>query len=356
MPRRTVALVALSAFGALALAACASTRRHNAARASTVLQSELTGISCSERTTCVAVGYASDPRGPLRPLAEVLAAGRWRERPVPLGGTYGQLEAVTCRAPSWCEAVGGSSAGTLIEHWNGSVWQRAPTATSDGTLAGVACPTRQRCVAVGFTHLEYPLVEMWDGRAWRATSVPRPGGAQGLLEAVACPTARACVAVGMWWSGSTAHALIERWNGQRWRLVNASGAQSLRALSCPQPGWCLALGSGAGGAPRAIVLSGGAARARSTAALGATAELTALSCRVRGVCLVVGARDGRRLLARWRFGRWHLLSGARGHGERGASGGVSCASAARCKTVGYVASTRAGGRAVAFAAPVPGGL
>ncbi len=172
------------------------------------------------------------------------------------------LGAVTCIDEHRCVAVGGRKGrGTLVELWNGRSWRAVPSpnprrARSAG-LSGVSCPSRRFCVAVGsYTPRgqsnHHPLIERWDGRRWRPAAFPPKGiGAMGsILLGVSCTTSRFCLAVGeKTTSGDTDEPLAVAWHGRSWSISRAFSAATARtqgdlhAVSCAGPRRCMAVGS-----------------------------------------------------------------------------------------------------------------
>lgn len=116
---------------------------------------------------------------------------------------------------------------SLIEHWNGTVWTRVPASLPGAFLAGVAATSARDAWAVGFNG-RHPgasyaaaLIEHWDGRTWRQVPFPSPPhGPYGLvtLNAVAATSARDAWVVGSY-SPSGVAPLIEHWDGTAWRQV-----------------------------------------------------------------------------------------------------------------------------------------
>lgn len=114
-----------------------------------------------------------------------------------------ELNAVSCDGAS-CVAVGMYLAAnnqvlTLAERWNGTSWRllhpisaRAPISV----LYGVSCNSAQVCMAVGGSQWtrQYPLAESWRNGRWHLV----PGGkvAGGTLNGVSCPFKLRCIAVG----------------------------------------------------------------------------------------------------------------------------------------------------------------
>jgi hypothetical protein len=115
----------------------------------------------------------------------------------------------------------------LIEHWNGTVWTRVPVPPlPDGFLAGVAATSARDAWAVGdysrHPGIQYAaaLVEHWDGRAWRQVPFPSPRRHYGLkLNSVAATSARDAWVVGSYYPANYLAPLIEHWDGKAWRQM-----------------------------------------------------------------------------------------------------------------------------------------
>jgi hypothetical protein len=153
---------------------------------------ELTGLSCSSRQRCTAVGSATTGGncGRCGNLAERFDGERWSlQRPSQAATTRGNLQSVACPSATRCVAVGAGAA----QVWNGT--GRALTRIH-GSLTSVSCPTTRHCVAVG-TDANRVLVERWNGVGWVPQPAPNPRPATGItVTGVSCPTVRACVLVG----------------------------------------------------------------------------------------------------------------------------------------------------------------
>ena len=187
----------------------------------------------------------------------------WRSEPgavppSPGGFTNSQFDAVSCPTTRMCMATGytGNLPGDgFAEIWHvGRGWSltRTPRPAGRSALTGVSCVSPTQCVAVGFRGpvmfpaRARPLVEAWNGAAWRIGSVP---GALGFLpESVSCGSARACVAVGS--IDGVSAALVER--GAVWSLVpvatvptippeRLSVLVTLSSISCPTTATCTAV-------------------------------------------------------------------------------------------------------------------
>ena len=146
--------------------------------------------------------------------------------------------AATSASNAW--AVGyereGSKYQTLIEHWNGSSWQRVPSPNPAGTehlnqLTDVAAVSASDAWAVGqyFTGTRHhSLILHWNGSSWRQVTSPNATG-RGILFGVA-------IVHGHLWASGTASAvrqrslIVERKNG-KWGRIAISGAGALINIS-----------------------------------------------------------------------------------------------------------------------------
>jgi hypothetical protein len=130
----------------------------------------------------------------------------------------GSLYSVAALSDRYAWAVGygqvGSALRTIIEHWNGRVWQRIPSPNPPGndSLGGVAVTSTTNAWAVGESG-NRSLILHWNGKSWR--QVPSPALAN--LASVAATSAANAWAVGLNGNGM----VIEHWNGQAWRQVKS---------------------------------------------------------------------------------------------------------------------------------------
>jgi hypothetical protein len=147
----------------------------------------------------------------------------WTRAGVPgLAGNGTFLYAVAAVSATSAWAVGESDNKAVIEHWNGAVWMRAhsPAPAGGASLHGVAALSATSAWAVGSAEpvaggLPVPLIEHWDGAAWRIVPSPViPGG--GELAGIAATSATGAWAVG--YSSASGTAVAEHWNGRAWTL------------------------------------------------------------------------------------------------------------------------------------------
>jgi hypothetical protein len=269
-------------------------------------------VWCSSATNCIAFGGKFDATLNYA-FAERWNGHRWARQHLPnptkgaLGGIQRSLASVSCSSASACTAVGSytpnihadSPSNTLAERWNGKRWtiQATPvlatTVFDAAQFAGVSCPARRVCVAVGQGVNGVALAERWNGRHWAVQHVPGTG----LLTAVSCTSAAACTAVG----GN----LAVRWNGSAWasqQLAVPAGAASInvQSVACTSQQGCTAVGryTDASGRRHTLAESWNGAKwsVQPTPDLG---PLASVSCRPGGACFAVGeTRSGRTLIER----------------------------------------------------------
>jgi len=223
----------------------------------------LGAVSCTSPSACTAVGGRLEPPGtPGATLAERWNGRRWRIQATPSlpGGAVKLLTGVACTSRSSCLAVGGEfdqatgqSLGTLAERWNGRNWRIVPTFKRvprgrGAFLNGVACATATACTAVGNRTPARTLAERWNGRNWHVQGTPNPAGGQNIfLAGVACPTRSVCTAFGLNLTGSGPLTLAERWSRGRWRIQPTPGLVAFDigfpAVACPTASACYAVAS-----------------------------------------------------------------------------------------------------------------
>ena len=282
----------------------------SAARPPGAASINLTGVSCATATACLAVGFYINSAGGLAMLAETWNGTAWTlHPPVRPGGAVGDLTSVSCSAPSACMAVGAStntSGATLAlaESWNGTAWTIRPTAqpaNSDGSeLNGVSCTAAGSCTAVGDYHVvrssDLELAEAWNGTAWSVEPTPGTNGTR-ILNAVSCTAPGACAAVGYRGGGP----LAETWNGTAWTAQTPPSPQNsfdvfLNGVSCVAASDCTATGSYSTGdtgfgMTLAEVWNGTAWHLQQTASPSNTeiVGLSGVSCMPGGACTAVGS-------------------------------------------------------------------
>jgi hypothetical protein len=333
--------------------------------------SVLSGVSCSSREVCTAVGHFNGPAGAGVLLAERYDGTRWSIESLrkPVGARTSLLFDVSCASPVACTSVGSVTDRSgltvpLVERRNRSRWtvQRTPDvgSSSHGVsyLGGVSCASSRDCVAVGFSGdatgtVGTPLAERWNGAGWRVQSTPLPAEARvGFLSAVSCTSPRSCVAVGFFISRvGTGEPLAERWNGTRWSIERTPSPEAaveaqLVGVSCARQGSCMAAGffSIVTGIQVMMAehLSGMRwSLQRDRYPRGATGvQFAGVSCPSAGACTAVGYFGGIEgyddpLAERWDGMRWATQPLPSPAGALSSSlASVSCSSSRACTAVG----------------------
>jgi len=179
----------------------------------------LDGVSCVSPTSCTAVGYFSqgDEVAPRRTLVLRTTDGlSWTRIKTPNASPdpgLNQLTDVSCSGPSTCVAVGQITrdASTVrrafvVRTTDGTTWNRlttTPTTTGEIDLSGVSCTSPTVCTAAG---LEKPagdpvrapfIAQTTDGITWAEVPSPNPGGIA-RPGAVSCAVVDHCFAAGDW--------------------------------------------------------------------------------------------------------------------------------------------------------------
>jgi hypothetical protein len=168
------------------------------------------GVACTSPTSCMAVGNWTDgvnPNGGNLPnsLVESWDGTSWSEVPNPSPGANSTLRGISCSNPSSCVAVGISANGALVESWDGSAWTVVANPGLNSTWESVSCSSATDCVATGSSG----LIESFDGVAWTLTSAPSVGVSRD-TPSVSCTSVN-CTAVGRYQltDGGDSEALIE---------------------------------------------------------------------------------------------------------------------------------------------------
>ena len=179
----------------------------------------LRGISCADRTHCVAVGDYVDADEQFSSVAATLAGGEWVLTPIPYSGRLGD---VSCPQVASCVAIGDYFAGVydivnFTEVLSGGTWttEFLPDFGDNrgGGGAKISCPEPTACVAVsgylGWDYRNYATAYTLDDGVWTHTVLPAPDGASAESDAdVACIDAAHCTAVGSVQIGPAALPLI----------------------------------------------------------------------------------------------------------------------------------------------------
>ncbi|HEX4435004.1 MAG TPA: hypothetical protein VH012_09235 [Acidimicrobiales bacterium] len=261
---------------------------------------ELISVSCTSAVFCVVVGTDGTSSSFL-PFAVQWDGSSWSISPgvtAPSGATNAELTGVSCTGPTWCMATG-IAADNMFDvtnafalQWNGSGWVPSPSIVapggSDAELTSISCTAPTSCMAVGASavgtaplfvpHAQsssgpggapapfgFPmpglhanavphappvdqlLAEQWNGSSWSNSPVPPPPGVTDpVFESVSCAGAGFCMATGGFEEASST-AFAEDWSGGTWSSTPipaspTAGPASISAVNCISPTSCTAVG------------------------------------------------------------------------------------------------------------------
>jgi hypothetical protein len=312
----------------------------------------LSGVSCTSRRDCVAVGESlrQSTFEPI-PLVEHWNGTSWsiERTPIPTGHHWmGFLAAVSCASVRACTAVGSyfsDDSGTfpLAERWNGSSWsiQRTPQPVDADQFDGVSCASSTACIAVG--NGQQSFAQRWDGKHWSVEKIHfgDPQERANALAGVSCPSQGTCVAVG-WddigicsdpYESDYDVPVLGSWTSGRWSLRrhpdlacsnsrNNGGGSGPDAVSCTSTAACTAVGS-------AVYRWDGRRWSVQPAPIGSD-ELAGVSCTSNTACTAVGSR-----IYRWNGRGWSSEPMPHAAGAKAAGlSSVSCTSPESCVAVG----------------------
>jgi Phosphoesterase family len=187
-----------------------------------------------------AVGVALDNAFRNRALIEAWDGSRWTVAANPQPGSVrDQLFGVSAASAGDVWAVGDQQGTdgtfrTLVEHWNGTAWSVVPSpnpGVSGNELYAVTALAPDDVWAVGQQlgrgDPDQALIEHWDGSRWRVVPSPRHGSASAALYGVAGSDGQ------VWAVGETddsvagARPLVEQLHDGAWRTVDLPAAGSI---------------------------------------------------------------------------------------------------------------------------------
>ncbi len=307
----------------------------------------MTGVVCTARSSCLAVGDYADSTGASRPLSELWNGTSWQVLTIH-GPRYSGLNALSCPAASSCMAVGFSRYGTLAEAWNGTTWTKTvspgPVGSIDTNLSSISCAAVNNCVAAGYylnaASTWLTLTESWDGSTWTIVPSPDPSGVAGSeFIGVSCPGPNSCVAVGESFdSTGNTFTLAEIWDGSTWSLVtspnSASGSEDvLNSVSCVSSSQCTAVGQYAAlneASPPLVEVWNGTVWSL-VAGVPGNGQLASIDCTGVSTCMAIGSYADDEI-----DGAWTKAPIAKPVGTYGpVLTGVSCTSSSHCVAVGF---------------------
>lgn len=202
----------------------------------------LRGVAAVSPTDAWAVGYsgvgiASGGIFPPRALIEHWDGTSWQRVPSPnpcdgISALY-RVAAVSSN-DVWavggeCQdaSFGGSLSQTLAEHWDGTQWSvvATPHPNPISILASVAVISSSDVWAVGYAGHDpttvQALAEHWDGTKWSVVFTPSPEVQQVYFNSVVALATDNVWALGTWLAPKSAvgDPFIEHWNGTEWSIA-----------------------------------------------------------------------------------------------------------------------------------------
>jgi hypothetical protein len=309
--------------------------------------SDLTDISCIAADDCTAVGSLSEFAGLWSAIARHWNGTTWSQVKVPSGiGTVqalgNQLSGVSCTSASFCVAV-----GVVIDLWDGTTWSAGPAQPPQNSLNAVSCTSSTMCMAVGTQPSPSPgvqetLVQQWNGATWSVVPSPNQGvGLNNALTGISCTASDFCIAVGTASNGTVDQTLIEQWNGAAWSIVASPNSASdrnndLHGVSCTSAAYCTAVGSASNGIVDQTLIERWNGVAWSIVASPNTSstlanDLGGVSCVSSTSCQATGtAQDAGGIFEAWDGTSWSFAPAQ----DAEAVNGISCSSSTQCFAVG----------------------
>jgi hypothetical protein len=217
------------------------------------VQTYLGSIDCLTPTWCTTTGEQHFASGLVTPIADHWNGHRWAVQPTPhpAGTDFSNLSSVSCTAVTRCIAVGGTSDnggdtgnGAIAERWNGTAWHLITVPSPGGSLSTVSCPTPSVCTAIGFyfTNAGGQLFadRLQDG-SWSEQPTPLlPQVFEMAQPAVSCATRFTCIAVGGYEpDGPGSITLTEHWTASAPTTTVTASNPGARPIPSPTAA-CLA--------------------------------------------------------------------------------------------------------------------
>lgn len=200
---------------------------------------------CALTGPCLLAGPSAAAKGD---IAEFWDGSAWTQSPLDSPVTASASSVSCASAAATCAVVGNivvdAVANPWLAAWNGSSWTNV-TMPGSGGFGAVSCPTKDFCLATGWTFSaptepnptgpngNVPTAATWDGSAW--TAIPAPTF---MPTGMSCASASSCDAV------ATTTSEVDVWNGQSWAAEPAApGTQELGSVSCNSQALCTAVGT-----------------------------------------------------------------------------------------------------------------
>jgi len=362
-------VVLATMLGSVVAASTAGAATRAPRESSTIAGVTSTVVSCGSPTACLAVGAAQNSEGDVPPVAYALEKTKWKTVAVRVpkvkGAIAAELDAVSCKAATYCLAYGDTWTGDNNDYpffltWNGTSFTRiaAPPHADSAVLQVIDCTGVRSCLVLGAgAESNIDTTEfIWtlSGTRWTTRKVSLPV-AYAAITALHCTSLTFCEVAGDYQpgtSGGTVNPLLAAWNGNRFILQSAAAVPSgldfgeFTDISCSSERNCAAVGigiSGTGPAYSSIMEKWNGATWTAEKWSGPKgsrrAVLTGVSCTSATNCVAVGF-DGTGSASRaaslvWNGTKW-LTAGVPSVGKRldSALDSVSCPKTGACEAIG----------------------
>jgi hypothetical protein len=309
-----------------------------AARPARVLAgpAELSGVSCTGGSFCIAVGSYSKPGHAGLPLLEEQTGRKWQVLPAPPG-----FDGITCTGPSFCLAATsppGSPARTMV--WNGRVWRTFKYQSPD--MYNITCASSAFCVTYidDYDSENPPDVVAWTGKDWQAM----PGATNGCqgpdctLDWLRCSSPTNCSTYGTTCDDYECDATLgfwETWNGSAWIQANPPPISG-EYMACAGRAFCLAVLDNAAMITRNWGSSwqySSVNRAKACQGVTLCGQPAQLSCGSPWFCMELATQHAK-ITPAWTGTRWKAVPVARIDGRVPVLTGLSCGSRRNCAAIG----------------------
>ena len=230
---------------------------------------QITSVSCTSASFCVAGGYYKDSNSKYQAFVSVFNGTNWTCSEVAgvlNAGGSAQINSVSCTSASFCVAGGyyGDSNGNpqaFVSVYNGTTWTDTKVAGAlniggYASIASLSCTSATSCVAGGYYYPDsgyvQAFVSVYNGTTWTDTEVVGALSTDGFagVNSVSCASASFCVAGGYYQdSNGYVQAFVSVYNGTTWTdtavagALNTLGFAQIISVSCTSASSCVAGGN-----------------------------------------------------------------------------------------------------------------
>ena len=229
----------------------------------------------------------------------------------------GGLQGIAAISANDVWAVGSRGLSTLTEHWNGSAWKivASPNPQSNNNLISVSAVSTSNVWAVGWKYFPNtatfaPLIEHWNGSAWKIVASPNPNS-NSYLNGVAVVSASDIWAVGNTVTQQGQQTLIEQWNGSTWSVVSSPGSGNLNGVAVVSANDIWAVGETSSGMTLIEQWNGTAWTVVSSPHPGSSSGLSSVSVVSASDIWAVGSKTihkGQTLTEHWNGTAWKVVT------------------------------------------------